>query len=241
MTAHDWYIENRIAFATRTLDAKEEALFAGHLGRCAECQQAVADLERELAWLPTGVTPVAPRPGLTRQVAQGVLEQRSRWWRWTAVFAAAAVLLFGLRGWADARSRISRLSGALATSQGQLSAIKDSLSAIVGAERVFQETVKREGFEGGFLIFYDHDTERWNVVVHDLPPAGVGEVYQLWFITNRGLRPGPELRVDGTRPTFLTLPAPDSSSSVVGALLSVGPRHGGADVSPGVELARVRF
>lgn len=242
MSAHDWYIENRIPFVTRALDGDEHSLFAGHLERCVDCQKAVAALEHELAWLPMGVTPVAPRPGLTGRFAERVLRKRpSRWWRWAAAVATAASLLVAVRVSTEAHSRITQLSGALAVSQGQLNAIKDSLSAIVGAERVLQETVRHDGYEGGFLIFYDQDTERWNVVVHDLPPARAGEEYQLWFITSRGLLPGPALQVNGARPTFLTLPAPGRTRDVVGAVLIVGPPDGGSGRPRGVELARVTF
>jgi hypothetical protein len=133
------------------------------------------------------------------------------------------------------------LTATLATTQGELNAIRDTLSAILGAERVLQESIKREGHVGGFLIFYDHDTERWNVVLHDLPPARRGESYQLWFITNRGLLPGPELQVNGARPTFLALPAPRPSSMVQGAVLALGAADGQAGRTPNIELARVTF
>lgn len=240
MTAHDWYIENLIAFATRTLDEKERALFASHLDRCEECRSALADLERELAWLPMGVTPAAPRPGLPRELVDGVLHRRpARWWRRAAALVASGALLLASGAWLDARSQVARLANALSTSRGELNATKDSLTAILGAERVLQKSVG-DGAKGGFLVFYDRDTDRWNVVVHDLPPAGAGEAYQLWFVTQAGLLPGPELRTDGARPTFLTLPAPSSAREVVGAILSLGSRdHAG--LAPGVELARVTF
>jgi anti-sigma-K factor RskA len=234
MSAHEWYIENRMAFVTRTLDQDEQALFISHLARCEECQGAVATLEHELAWLPMGVAPVPPRPGLTRRLTERVLRPRPpHWWRWAAAFATAASLLLAVR--------VSTEAHALAVSQGQLKEIKDSLSAIVGAERVLQETVRHDGHEGGFLIFYDQDTERWNVVMHDLPPASAGEEYQLWFITNRGLLPGPVLRANGARPTFRTLPAPGRANEVVGAILIVGPPDHVSGRPRGVELARVTF
>jgi anti-sigma-K factor RskA len=226
MSVHDWYVENRIAFVTGLLEREEHAVFTSHVERCPECREAVTTLERELAWLPMGVTPVAPRPGLTHRLADRAVRGRPRyWWRWAAALGTAASLLLAVRVSTEAR--------ALAVSQGQLNAIKDSLAAIVGAERLLQETVRRDGYEGGFLIFYDQDTERWNVVVHDLPPARPGEEYRLWFVTSRGLLPGPALRANGARPTFLTLPAPGPTNAVVGAVLTVEPG--------GVELARVRF
>jgi Anti-sigma-K factor rskA len=245
MTAHDWYLENRVAFATRSLDAKEESLFASHLSRCHECRIAVGQLDRELAWLPMGVSPVAPRPGLSHALIEHVLRPerpwRRRWWVWASSVAAAAVLAVAVRLWTDAHREIHQLRSALAARQGRLAAIEDSLSAILGAERVLQKTISGPGYEGGVLIFYDQDTQRWNVVVHDLPAAPAGEAYQLWFATGAGLLPGPEIRVNGSRPTFLTLPAPGPSGAVIGAVLTVGPASGPSGQPRGVKLARLTF
>lgn len=246
MTVHDWYLENRAAFVIRSLEPKEESLFASHLPRCEECRTAVAQLEREIAWLPMGVAPIAPRPGLSRALLEGVLRPqrpRRRWWAWGASVALAASLVLALRVWAGARQEIAELKSTLAVRQGRLNAIEDSLSAILGAERVLQKTITGPGYEGGVLIFYDEDTQRWNVVVHDLPAARAGEAYQLWFATGSGLLPGPEIPVNGSRPTFVTLPAPGPSDAVIGAVLTLGPAGGpsGGGEPRGVKLARLTF
>lgn len=247
MTAHDWYLENRVAFATRCLDGKEEAIFASHVSRCDECRVAVEQLERDLAWLPMGVAPLTPRPGLSHALMEGVLRPerswaRGRpWWMWVASLATAASLAVALRIWTGARREVQELKNALEARQGHLNAIEDSLSAILGAERVLQKTISGPGYEGGVLIFYDQDTQRWNVVVHDLPAARAGEAYQLWFLTGRGLLPGPEIPVNGSRPTFLTLPAPGPSDAVIGAVLTVGPASGPSGGPRGIKLARLTF
>ncbi|HEX9486280.1 MAG TPA: anti-sigma factor [Gemmatimonadales bacterium] len=241
MTAHDWYVDNRLAFATRMLEGKEESLFANHVSRCIDCRAAVAQLERDLTWLPMGVAPAPLRPGLTHDLMHGVLHQRrTRWWQWTPALAAAAALVVALAVWTETRREIGGLRSALEARQGRLRATEDSLSAILGAERVLQETVRGPGYKGGFLLFYDQDTERWNVVVHDLPPARAGEEYRLWFVTDGGLLPGPELRTNGRRPTFLTLPAAGPSGDFVGAVLTVGPA-GEPTGRPRIELARLTF
>jgi anti-sigma-K factor RskA len=242
MTAHDWYVDNRTAFVMRSLEPDEESVFANHLTRCEECRIVVAELEGDLAWLPMGLAPVPLRPGLTHSMMDGVLRpRRIRWWHWVAGLATAASVSLALGVWIAARREIDGLRSALEVRQGWLSATKDSLSAILGAERVLQKTVRGPGYEGGFLLFYDQDTQRWNVVVHDLPPARAGEAYQLWFATARGLIPGPELRANGQRPTFLSLPAPGPSGDSVGAVLTVGPAGAPFDRPRGVELARLKF
>jgi hypothetical protein len=243
MTEHDWYVDNRVAFATRVLEANEEALFAAHLACCEQCRLAVAQLEGELAWLPMGVAPVVPRPGLTRDLAANVLHHRPRGHRrrWGAWLAAAGLLAIALRLWLHARVEIAALRQGLETREQRLAALQDTLSAILGAERVLQETIRGPGYEGGVLLFYDQDTERWNIVVHDLPPAPAGAAYQLWFLTSHGLRPGPVLQLTGARPTFVTLPAPGPVSEVRGAVLTLGPGGGAWGELRGTELARLSF
>jgi hypothetical protein len=245
MTPHDWYTENLVAFVTKTLDAKEQQTFVDHVARCEDCRGAVAQLERDIAWLPMGMSPLAPRPGLTHVVLERVLRpHRIPWAQWIAAMAAAASLVFALQVWRLARHEIGGLRSALDARQGRLNAIQDTLSAVLGAERVLQETIKRPGYKGGVLIFYDQDTQRWNVVLHDLPPARRGETYQLWFLSGaRRLLPGPRLDANGLRPTFFAMPAPGPSSDVIGAVLTVGPVSptAGGSPPPGVELARLTF
>ena len=55
MTEHDWYLENRLAFATRTLEAEEDLAFANHLPQCDACRAAVLELRGLLE------RPVTPR------------------------------------------------------------------------------------------------------------------------------------------------------------------------------------
>src|SRR5690242_5805497 len=127
MTAHDWYLENRVGFATKTLDAKEAESFANHLSRCEECRTAVAQIESELAWLPMGTTAVAPRPGLTRALLERVLPPpRLRWWRSVASVASAAALVLVVGVWTEGRRQVRALTTTLQARQGRLSALEDS-------------------------------------------------------------------------------------------------------------------
>jgi hypothetical protein len=142
--------------------------------------------------------------------------------------------------WTEGRREVRALTTTLQARQGRLTALEDSLSSILGAERVLQRPISGPGYDGGVLIFYDRDTERWNVVVHDLPPAPTGKSYQLWFLSSRGLSPGPELHPNGARPTFVALSTPSPSSDLLGAVLTLG-SSAGPGTSPGVELARLTF
>lgn len=226
MNPHDWYVEHRLDFVTRTLDAGEELSFADHLRRCEECTAAVLTLERELAWLPMGARPVRPRPGLRRQIVQAALgEGRGPWWRWIAPLAAAASLALaaGLAfgGYLPERREADRLADVLQRRTLDLAMLRDSLSVMREASRVLQASVSMHGYQGGLLIFADEKSHRWNVVMHGLPPAPPGEAYQFWFICADGMVRGATLTSDPARPAFLTMEMPKVGGAVKGAALTM--------------------
>lgn len=241
MTAHDWYVENRAAYATRALDRDDARLFTSHLKRCPDCQAAVAALYDDLAWLPLGARPVAPRPGATHRLTERVLARRRGWRRWVAPLAAAA--MFAVVGgiWLAIQQRIARLEMALAAHEVRARALQDSLYSILGAERVMQQTINGGGYAGGMLLFYDEDTHLWNVGIHDLPTAQAGKVYQVWFVTPRGILPGPELHPAGGRPVFVTFRLRPSADRLIGAKLTLEPVSGRDDRPVGLELATLMF
>jgi len=241
MTPHDWYVENRAAFVARTLEPEEERLFADHLRRCEECRREIARLERELGALPMATAPATPRPGLTHQLATAILARRQWWHRTIPPLAAAAVLVlavgFGLRE----RGSRSALQAALADRDRELSALRDTLSIMREAQRVVQRDIAMGSHKGGLVIFDDPITHRWNVVMHGLPPAPAGSVYQFWFITESGMVRSVELRCEDNRPAFATLDMPKTPGPVMGAALTVEPMVNQSPEPRGLELAHVQF
>jgi len=241
MTPHDWYIENRVAYVARALEPSEERLFADHLSRCEECSLELARLERDVGALPMAVRPAVPRPGLTHQLADGVLH-RTVWWRRAApaLAAAAAIVLavgFGLRE----RAGRAALATMLAERDREISALRDTLSISRDARRVVQQDIAMGGAKGGLLIFDDQTTHRWNVVMHGLPAAPSGSVYQFWFITQGGMVRSVELRCDNNRPAFATLEMPKAPGAVMGAALTVEPAVSRSAEPSGPMLAHVEF
>ena len=120
MTSHEWFIEQRQAFVIHALEPDEARAFNEHLTGCAECREATTALERDLAWLPLGVSPVAPRPGLNRSVVDVALGRRRTERRWLAPMALAASLLLALGSMWWARQAVSRASATFATRQAEL-------------------------------------------------------------------------------------------------------------------------
>jgi len=242
MTAHAWYVENRAAFVTRTLEPGEERTFRDHLIRCEECTREVARLERELGWLAMGVAPVAPPPGFGRQLAGEILDRPSRWRRLLPLAVAAGLALVSLGISIEARSEGHELRARLASRESRLAALEDTLSVLRRANMVLQTQISMNGHEqGGLLIFQDAVSHRWAVIVHGLPPAPAGSKYQFWFITETGMVRSVQVKADTQRPAFMTLPMPGVAAPVMGAALTMEPMVDGSNEPKGVTLAHVTF
>ena len=240
MTPHDWYVEHRAAYVSRALEPREERLFADHLNRCGECEREVAALERALGALPMAAAPAAPRPGLTHQLADAVLRRRSWWQRVGPAVAAAAILLAAGLGVHERAARAAA-EEAVADRDRQLAALRDTLSIMRDAQLIVQRDVAMDGHKGGLVIFADPATHRWNVVLHGLPPAPAGSVYQFWFITETGMVRSVELRGEPDRPAFATVGMPNTPGAVMGAALTVEPAVNRTSEPSGPMLVHVQF
>jgi Anti-sigma-K factor rskA len=240
MTPHEWFVEHRVDYATRTLDPDDERTFAAHLPGCEECRGAVATLEVELAWLPMGLPPVPPRPGLRRRIVQEVLEGGARpARRWAVPAALAAGLLLATGGWFAGRSGSGALETALADRTARVAALEDTLSIIRHAGRVLQAQLEMGESRGGLVIFADDVTHRWNVVVHGLPPAPAGGRYQFWFITADGMVRGAEVRMGPGGSMMFTTGMPETGGKVMGAALTMEPMDNGDGPPRGKPLAHL--
>ncbi len=248
MKAHDWFMEHLSDYVTRGLDADDEALFRDHLARCAECRQAVATLERELAYLPMGVTPVAPRPGFTQRVVAEATGARRRRVGWFIPTVAAASILLALATWWTGRTRVAQVEQRLAAMQDTLGAARDTLAAaqdtlgvLREANRIVQASIEMHGQKGGIVIFADEKTHRWRVVVHGLPAAPEGERYAFWFVTGDGMVRGPDIAVSLDQPASMMLDMPPGARLIKGGALTMEPMHGDNTRPRGPELAHLEL
>lgn len=252
MTTHDWYVSSRVAYVTRTLDPAEERTFADHLAHCDDCRSEISAVERELAWLPMGVKPALVRPGFRGEIARAILtrEPRARTSRLPILLAAASLLLTAgaltgvtLPAWREVR----RLAGIvvardaeIAMRDRQLATLSDTLSVIRESSRVLQAPITVDGKRGGLVIFADDAHQRWQVVMHGLPPAPDGQAYQFWFICADGMIRDATLIGDPLRPAVYTLVLPPNSGAVLGASLTLEPVRGlTANAPKGRELAHL--
>jgi Anti-sigma-K factor rskA len=242
MKSHEWFIEHRVDYATRTLDVEDAGTFEAHLAGCEECRREVSRIESDLDWLPMALPPVSPRPGLRRRIIDGVLEgprRRRQPWALPAALAASALLVAG--GWYLGGARGRALQRELEGQRAVMAALQDTLSIMRQAGRILQANVDVGETRGGVLIFADEVTHRWNVVIHGLPPAPAGHRYQFWFICADTMVRGTEVAVDPARPTMFTtgMPQPQSCPAVKGAALTEEPIADGEGLPRGKSLAHL--
>ena len=240
MKAHDWFVEHRLEYATRILSEDDSATFEAHLVHCEDCRREISRIESELAWLPMGLPPVAPRPGLRRRIIEHVLDEAavSRR-RWFLPMAVAASLLLAVAGWAVGRQRAESLESEVAALQGRMAALEDTLSVIRRAGRVLQASLEMEGRRGGLVIFDDETTHRWSVVVHGLPPAPPGTGYQFWFVCADGMVRGSAFLAADEGPMMFTTGMPETGGAVLGAALTVEPLDAATGPPRGKQLAHL--
>ena len=240
MTPHDWFVEHRLDFAARAPGSEEESLFRDHLDRCAECREALAAIDHDLAWLPLGVTPRAPRPGFTRRVVDDITSPR-RWSRqlWPAL--AAASLLLAIGGWLWNRRIITDLERTLVARDLALTATRDTLGVVLRSDRVVQTVVTVAGRRGALMIFEDTTTHRWKVVVTGIPAAPANQRYSFWFITGDGMVHGTEIVVDEGKPAILVMDMPPGATLIKGCAITLEPRDGDPLTPRGPELAHLEL
>jgi anti-sigma-K factor RskA len=243
MTPHEWFVEHRTAFVIRALEPDEERSFREHLAGCADCRGEVERCERELAWLPMGVTPMVPRPGLARALVDGAIGARPRPGRWLVPAALAASLFLAVGSWLWAWSTVRRISSEVAVERaqlvGELAMTRDTLGIIRQAAMVRHADITVGNHKGGLIIFADEQTHRWNVMVYGVPAPQAGQVCQFWFITDSGMVRSVPVQTRMGAPAFLTLGMPNAPGKVMGAALTIESAGSSNPAPKGPQLAHL--
>lgn len=240
MGPHDWFVQHRASFVIRTLEPDEERVYREHLLGCEACRRETEILRRDLAWLPMGVAAVAPRPGLVHRLTEAAMGRRQRRLPRlvAAVIAASGLVAVASLGWA--RASIRRVEDRRTEEQRylerELAAVRDTLAIIRSADRVRHAAVTGGEQQGGMVLFADDRSHRWNVVVYGVRAPRPGQVLQFWFITDKGMVRGVEVKTAEAGAAFLTMAMPAVRATVLGAAITLESPGGGAGPPAGEEL-----
>jgi len=181
-------------------------------------------------WLGMSVPPRTPRPELKgRVLARAVARGR----RWPLALAAALVVVtagVGSAWWAY--RTIEALGADRDRLAAHVAALEDTVSSFIHdpATRLIQVPVSTGGRVGSVTIFADSVRHRWLVRCDGLAPNARDQAYQLWFVTDQGMRPAAVMPMDRDQPMVMGLPLPQAGERVTGAAMSIEPRAG--SVSP---------
>ena len=180
-------------------------------------------------WLGMAARPRAPRPELKAQVLARARERRGGR-RLSVRLAAAAGLLLVAGGGAWSYRTLTALQAERDRLLADLQGARDSLAYVVGTtSRVIQIPVSTNGRVGAVTIFADSTKHRWLVRCEGLAPNQPDQSYQLWFITDKGMKSAAVMAMDTDSPMVLALDMPQDSSRVMGAAMSIEARQGSAE------------
>jgi len=172
-------------------------------------------------WLGMSSAPRAPRPELKARVLERAFAARHGmpWWG----LAAAAALPLALLGSGLLWRHATRLERGLAATRDTLNLLRNP------GTRVIPIPVVVGARTGEITIFADTVSHRWLVTCHNLAPNAPGQAYQLWFVTEQGMRVAAVMPMDEDVPMVMALDMPSGAGKVMGVALSVEAREGSAE------------
>lgn len=172
-------------------------------------------------WLGMTSEPRAPRPDLKGRVLERAFAVRTGtpWW----ALAAAAVLPLALIGGGLLWRQATRLERGLAATRDTLDLLRNP------GTRVIPIPVVVGARTGELTIFADTVSHRWLVACHNMAPNAPGQAYQLWFVTEAGMRMAAVMPMEGDAPMVLALDMPVGAGKVMGVAMSVEVREGSAE------------
>ena len=177
-------------------------------------------------WLGMAADPRAPPPELkARVLARALAGPRRRWW-----LAAAAVLVLAVGGAYWSYRTVTTLSAERDRLAGVVASLRDSLALVNSASaKVVWIPVTTGGRVGGVTIFADSVRHRWLVRCDGLTRNAPDQAYQIWFVTEEGMKSAALMAMDHERPMVMALDMPPNGGKVMGAAMTIEPRAGSTE------------
>jgi anti-sigma factor RsiW len=209
------------AYALDALDPEERVTYEAHLAQCARCREELASLGETATALAFGVTSPAPPERLRSQILAAAAAERENVLPlptrrpWLAVAASvAACAAIGLGIWAGTLTKSldrARATGARAEAAAQI--LADPAS-------------QKIALKGGSGMLAVDPSGRGVLVVHLLPAAPAGKIYEAWVIPPGGAPRKAGLFSSNGSMTMVSLAGNVPKGSVVAATME---RTGGSD------------
>ena len=209
------------AYALDALDAEERETYEAHLAQCARCREELASLSETATALAFGVTSPAPPERLRGQILAAAAAERENVLPlptrrpWLAVAASvAACAAIGLGIWAGTLTKSldrARATGARAEAAAQI--LADPAS-------------QKIALKGGSGMLAVDPSGRGVLVVHRLPAAPAGKIYEAWVIPPGGAPRKAGLFSSNGSMTMVSLAGNVPKGSVVAATME---HAGGSD------------
>jgi anti-sigma-K factor RskA len=181
-------------------------------------------------WLGMAARPRTPRPELKARVLARAFASRRRLWRLAAAAGLALAVVGGGGGGAYWSYRtVTGLRAERERLAATIAALQDSLALVRSVDaKVVWIPVTTGGRVGGVTIFADTARHRWLVRCDGLAPNAPDQAYQLWFITDQGMKSAALMPMDHEQPMVMALEMPQGGGRVMGAAMTIEPRVGSA-------------
>ena len=159
-----------------------------------------------------------------RVLARAFAPRAPRW----PLAAAAGLLLAAVGGGAYWSYRtVTALRAERDRLAAVVSALEDTIELVKSpAAKVVWIPVTTGGRVGGVTIFADTAQHRWLVRCDGLAPNQPDQAYQIWFVTEQGMKSAAVMPMDHEQPMVMAFDMPKDVGRVMGAAMTIEPRTG---------------
>ena len=193
--------EQASLYAAGAMTDSERREYTRHLDedQCPVCRSEVNELQSTASLLAFSVPSTAPSPDVKARLMEQAKSAMPpvpqpqagyRWLQWvtaaTTVAAVAVAVLVAVNN-SQLRNETDLLRSRIAQLQVQLAEQRNYTARLTRAGvRVVDLAGQGQNVHASGRIFRDEQQKKWFFYVSDLPRAGSGKIYELWFVPKTG-------------------------------------------------------